>query len=129
MKLVSITFGTIPRLPGLRPSDTAHIDCDKPPEALRDWRISIRGQQAFFISPPGWQRDLNAKVRDAKGAVTVYEIPRAEMFLQWSGDAAEVEGVLQAVKFDSEPFGGRPAPVAADKPILAQIPAGQVGDA
>lgn len=127
MKLVSITFGTVPRMPGLRPAETAHIDCDKPGDALKDWRVAIRGQQVFFISPPGWDRDRSAR-RDPKGAITVFEVPRTEMFFQWRGDTEEIETILKSGKFESPPFGWQPTPVASDKPIIEQIPANQIGD-
>lgn len=129
MKLLSITFGTIPRIPGLRPSDTGHIDCDKPPGALQDWRVTVRGQQVFFISPPGWQPGQAAKLRATEGPITVHEVPRAEIFFAWSGTAEELEGLIKGGKYESPPFGWKPPIVTDGKPILEQIPAGQVGDA
>lgn len=128
MKLASISFKVTPRLPGLRPGDLVTIDLDKPGDALVGWKLSIRGQQVFFISPPGWVRDRAAK-RDAKGPVTVFEVPRAEITFCWTGSPDEVETILKGGKYDSELFGWQPTPVAADKPLLAQVPSSQVGDA
>jgi len=131
MKLVNITFGSIPRLPGLRPADLGKIDCDKPGEALRGWRLVLRGQQAFFISPPGWVQDQSDKRRDSAGPVTVYEMDRSEVLMHWHlgpGDAELETFFKRSGKWESPPFGWRPAPVASDKPILGQIPDGQMGD-
>lgn len=130
MKLASLSFKAIPRLPGIRPGDLVTIECDKPPEALKGWRVSIRGQQVFLISPPGWDRDRSIKVRDANGPATIFEIPRAEVLFVWSCAADEVEMVLKGGKHDSEPFGPPPAPMTidAEKSILAQIPPNEIGD-
>ena len=132
MKLITITFGNTPRLPGLRPAETGHIECDKPSDALRGWKLVIRGQQIYFVSPPGWVRDQNQKRRDGKGPVTVHgPVPMNDVYLQWQAeDAVELEAVLKTGKpWESPAFGWQPAPVAADKPILEQIPVGQMGDA
>lgn len=61
MKLVSISFCNIPRMPGLRPTDLGTIILDKPGDALKDWRLVIRGAQAFFVSPPGWTPDHSVR--------------------------------------------------------------------
>ncbi len=130
MKLINITFGSVPRLPGLRPSDLGKIDCDKPGESLRGWRLILRGQQAFFVSPPGWVQDQSDKRRDDKGPVTIYEMSRTEVLLHWKGMTDELEAtVFKSGKYESPPFGWTPAPVAGDKPILDQVPSGQIGDA
>jgi hypothetical protein len=128
MRLCNITFGSIPRLPGLRPVDLGKIECDKPTEALRGWRLILRGTQAFFVSPPGWVPDQSEKRRDPKGPITVYEMARAEVLLHWQGDDADLEAVFKTSKYESPPFGWHPAPVATDKPFLEQIPPSQVGD-
>lgn len=131
MKLISITFGTTPRLPGLRPVETGHIECDNPSAALAGWRFAIRGTQVHFISPPGWHRD-QAQKRDAKGGITAYgPFPIGDVYLQWQfTNEAELATLLKGkLEFDSPPFGWKPAPVESDKPLLAQVPAGQMGDA
>lgn len=128
MKLVSVSFKVIPRLPGMRPGDLINIQCDKPGEALRDWKISIRGQQVFFISPRGWIRDQNMK-RDPQGPVAVFEMPRGEMYFQWEANADELEMLYKGGKFETPPLGWMPEPIVADKPLLAQIPSSQMGDA
>lgn len=129
MKLASISFNAIPRMPGMRPGDLATIETAKPGDALLGWRISIRGQQVFLISPPGWDRDRDrSKKRNPNGPTTVFEIPRAEVTFQWTGSADEVEAILKGGKYDSEPF-GPPPELASDKPLLEQIPSSQMGDA
>jgi hypothetical protein len=128
MKLVNITFGTTPKVPGIRAADLGTVELDKPSEALRGWRLILRGQQAFFVSPPGWLRDLSEKRRDAKGPVTIFEMPRTELTLHWQATEGELENVLKGGKWESPPFGWQPAPVVTDKPILAQIPVSQMGD-
>ncbi len=134
MKLISITWGTTPRMPGLRPSDTGRIECDKPGTALDGWRVSIRGTQIFFISPAGWNRDQSVKTRDASGPRVVFgPVPTSDVYLEWHTESdAEVTALTTSkvkMEFDSPPFGWRPTVIAADKPILEQIPAGQMGDA
>lgn len=129
MKLTSISFGVVPRLPSLRPTDLGKIDCDKPGVALEGWRLILRGQQAFFVSPPGWGPDRSEKRRDPKGPIVVYEIPRTEVILHWQGSPSELDDVLKGGKYESPPFGWQPATVATDKPILEQVPASQMGDA
>lgn len=130
MKLNTITFKAIPKMPGMRPGDLITIDTAKPGDGLKDWRVSIRGQQVFFISPSGWVSDRSVKQRDAKGPITVFEIPRAEVIFGWSGPSDELEAILKGGKYDSEPFGFVPTPVVSDRPILDQVvPPGQMGDA
>lgn len=129
MRLASITFKAIPRMPGVRPGDLCTIDVDKPGDALKGWRISIRGQQVFFISPSGWVRDRNDKRKNEKGPTIVIEVPRAEVVFYWEGAADELEAILKGGKYDSDPFGWQPPGLMPDKPILAQVPAGQMGDA
>ncbi len=129
MKLISITFGSTPKLPGLRPTDLGTIKLDNPGEALRGWRLFLRGSTAFFVSPPGWVPDQSEKKRDPKGAVTIHEVARDELRMQWSVGADKIEDALKNNQWESPPFGWQPAPIASDKPILEQIPASQVGDA
>jgi hypothetical protein len=130
MKLKQVTFDRVPKLPGIRPGDLTTLDCANP-GVLKDWRIILRGQSMYLVSPVGWTHNENRGTRrDPKGPVTMYEIPRADVFLQWDvADEAEIEAVLKGGKYESEPLGFKPALVEADKPILAQIPANQVGDA
>lgn len=131
MKLVSISFKAIPRMPGVRPGDLVNLVCDKPTDGLRDWRVAIRGQQIFFISPQGWHTDRSLRRPPSSdgGPITVFEISRAEVFFQWEGAADELEALFKGGKFESPPFGYEPKQVVADKPIIEQIPAAQMGDA
>lgn len=132
MRLISITWGSTPRLPGLRPSDTNRIECDKPSDALKGWRVSIRGTQIYFISPPGWHRDQSVRTRDPQGPRTAFgPIPASDAYLEWVAESdADVAALLDGkMKLDSPPFGWQPAPIAAGKPFLEPIPPGQMGDA
>lgn len=129
MKLLSITFKATPRMPGVRAMDLSTIDTEKPGDSLKGWRLSIRGQQVFFISPRGWVRDQNVKRRDALGPITVFEVPRAEVCLEWQGGPEELEAMIKGGKWESPPFGPPPRPIDETKPLLEQIPAGQMGDA
>jgi hypothetical protein len=130
MKLKKITFARVPALPGIRAGDLSSLDCDNP-GVLKDWRLVLRGPSVFLISPAGWGPSENRGTkRDPKGPVTMYEIPRVDVFLQWAaGDEADIEAVLKGGRYDSEPLGWKPTPVESDKPILSQIPASQLGDA
>lgn len=131
LKLTKITFGRIPAFAGLRAGELSSFELDNPPAALKDFRAILRGQSLFLVSPPGWNNtnQTQPKNRDPKGPVVIFECPRADAFLHWSGDEDGVLEVLKGVKYETMPFGWKPAPVETDKPILAQIPAGQVGDA
>lgn len=132
MKLVSITFASSPRLPGIRPGDMATITCDRPDGAMRGWRVSIRGASVFFISPAGFDREKSPLAWDKSKLPIVHEIPRANCYLQWSGPSTSADfDSLAKNKYDSEPF-GQPfeLPVEeAPKSILAQLDPSQMGDA
>ena len=133
MRLLSITWSSTPRLPGLRPSDLGKIDCDKPGTALEGWRVSVRNAQIFFISPPGWNRDQSIRIRDACAPRTVFgPVPLADVYLEWNTESdADLQALLKGkIEYESpHGFGWRPAPINTDKPILEQIPPGQMGDA
>ncbi len=133
VKLHGISFGTTPRIPGVRPGDLAAIDCDNPSGALRDWKIIVRSQSIFIVSPPGWlpSNASQPSQRNPKGAVVVHEVPRSEVYLEWRSDELlDMETFLKSTaKHETPPLGWKPAPIETDKPILAQIPQGQVGDA
>lgn len=132
MRLVSITWGTIPRLPGLRPSDTGRILCDNPASPLKDWRVFVRGPQIFFVSPPGWSADQSARSRDPLSPRTVFgPMAASDVYLEWQAETeVEVLALLDGkMKFESPPFGWRPAPPLNVKPFLEQITPSQVGDA
>lgn len=133
MKLVSIAWSSTPRIPGLRPSEAGRIECDKPGTALEGWRVTVRGAQIFFVSPAGWSRDQNIRTRDPLGPRTVFgPIPVAEIYLEWLAESdADVATLTKGklVDFESPPFGWRPAPIVTDRPILDQVPPGQLGDA
>lgn len=131
IKLTGISFGVTPRIPGVRSGDLAAVDCDNPSTALAGWRIILRQQSVFFISPPGWL-PANAgrpSERDAAGPVIVHEVPRSEAYLQWQDTDGDVEAFLKFTsKYESQPLGWKPAPFEAPRSILAQIPANQLGD-
>lgn len=130
MKLVSITFGTTPRLPGLRPSDTGHIPCDNP-GAMKGWKLAIRGNHVYFISPKGWQRSSEAK-KDAAGPVTVFgPFAVGDVYFEWQcPDEVQLKKLLDGkLTWESPEFGWTPTPVVPGQSILAQVPAGQMGDA
>lgn len=132
MKLHKITFARIPALPGIRAGDLSTLDLDNPAAPLRGWRLALRGPSVFLISPPGWNpsNQTTPQSRNPNGPVIVHQIPAAEVFFHWEGSAADIDTMLKTGmnKFESQPF-GPPTPVAPDKPILEQVPPGQVGDA
>lgn len=128
LKLQALTFGTTPRLPGVRASDMVTIECDNPKEWLKDWRVIIRGATVFFVSPPGW---INGRPkRDWRGtATTVYEVPRSDVNLHWTGDPEDIETMLKGNnKWETPPLGWKPEPPA---PVVSEpaVPPGQMGDA
>lgn len=130
MKLKKITFDHVPSLPGIRAGDLSTIDCAAP-GVLKDWRIILRGPSMFLVSPPGWTLNeaRNAR-RDPKGPVQMYEVARSNVYFQWeAADDLDIEAVLKGGKYESEPLGFKPTPIEDDKPILAQIPPSQIGDA
>lgn len=129
MKLLSISFKAVPRMPGVRASELATIKPDKPGDALHGWRVSLRGQQVFFISPPGWLRDQNIRQRDLNGPVTVFEVSRADVYFEWEGSAAELETLFKGGKWESPPFGPPPPAIDPTRPLLEQVPTAQIGDA
>ncbi len=124
MKLVSLSFNSIPRMPGFRAGDICVIESAKP-QAFLGWRVSIRGERVFFVSPPGWEAG-STKVR-AGGPVTIFETSRIEVTFQWSGNELEIETILKGGKYDSEPL-GPPPELAKPKSLLDQVPASQLGD-
>lgn len=130
MKLNKITFGRIPALPGIRAGDLSTLELDNPAAPLRGWRIALRGQSVFLISPPGWspRNQTTPATRDPKGPIVVHQIPAADVFFHWEGDPAEIDSMLKGnfSKHESPPFG--PPPQAAPEPA-APIPPGQTGDA
>jgi hypothetical protein len=132
-KLKTVTFDHAPKIPGIRPGDLSTIDCDNPPSTLKDWKIVLRGGSMYLISPPGWsnREENRATKRDPKGPSVVHEIPRTGVYLQWITTGADDLDALfkNGGKYESEPLGFKPVPVEEDKPILSQIPPGQMGDA
>lgn len=134
MKLVSLTWGTTPRLPGLRPTDTGKIQLDNPGDALRNWKLLIKGKELYFISPEGWSRDHSSRTSShVPGAPTTVfgPMPLTEVYLEWNVDNEAELAALTAGKltYESPPFGWKPVAVDPEKPMLDQIPAGQMGDA
>ena len=127
MKLVSICFAQAPRIPGLRPSAFSSIECDNPHEQLKHWRVSLRGPAVFLISPPGWMTGRRSHEWDPKGARVIHEIPRANCYLQWSGDEGAVDMIVKG-KYESEPFGG-PIQVRAEPAPEPEIDPKDLGDA
>ena len=132
MKLISITWSSTPRMPGLRPTDLGKIDCDNPNGPMKDWRAVIRGPQMFLISPTGWLKDQSAK-RGTSGCTVFGPIPVSDVYLEWHAETeAEVAAMTKPgnkIEHETQPFGWRPTPIVSDKPILDQIPPGQMGDA
>lgn len=132
MKLVSITFESAPKLPGIRPGDLCTINCDRPDGAMRGWRVMIRGAAIFFVSPAGFQTNVSPMAWDKTKPPIVHEVPRANCYLQWSGPSspADIDTLVKS-KYDSEPL-GEPFEVVvpeAPKSILAQLDPSQMGDA
>ncbi len=131
MKLVSITFESAPRIPGIRPGDMSTIKCAQPEGAMRGWRVAIRGASVFFISPAGWEQGKTFMQWDPKKAPTIHEVPRASCFFQWDGFPDEIDALMKSGKHDSEPFGAafeKPVVEEAPKSILAQLDPSQMGD-
>lgn len=124
LKLQSVSFAGQRIICGVRIEQT--IECDRPPPPLKDWRILVRGAHLVMISPPGWTPS-NPATREEKGPRVAVEIARSEAILKWSGDEAELTRIVK--EYDSQPLGWQPKPVDAEKPLLEQIPPGQVGDA
>lgn len=130
LKLVGITFYETPIVPGLRAGAWSSLKCDEPVGSLMGWRIVVQGQIVVFVSPPGWA-PANASyphLRDPKGPMRIFELPKSTMCLEWSGDESAIEAIRKGGKYETMPLGWKPAPVVDDKPILAQIPS-QLGDA
>lgn len=118
--LVSITFTQSPRLPGVRAGAMESIAIDSPHEALKHWRIAIRGASVFFISPPGWRTGKKWHEWDVLGRSTIHEVPRALVVLQWSGTPEAIDTIVKG-KYDSPMFGG-PVPVVKDPPLVPDPP-------
>lgn len=136
MRLEKIRFMTRAYLPGVPPGEGTELDLAKPPEAMRGWRVHVRGPEIAFASPPGWS--ANNLFRDGKtgaqesedgtrmiaGPRVVHTMPRDLVRLQWSSPTAcdERTGAIddkphekalnEALKsYTSEPM-GPPLPVA-----------------
>lgn len=133
MKLKTITFKQTPRLPGLRADAVTSIDLDNVPSALAGWNILVRGPVLVLVSPPGWtkQTATSPTQRDSKGPMEVHVIPTSDAYLHWIVNTTEELDTIAkgGVKHETGPIGIKPVAVDATKAILAQIPAGQVGDA
>ncbi len=141
MKLNSITFMQTPRIPGLRPGELNEMTLENPPEALRGWRLEIRGASVFLISPPGWTRNTPCKASDmadydarygkSTAPSTIHEVPRMNCFLHWAGNAGEVEKIGKT--FLTQPLGVpefAPAPPEQAKPnLLSALGNKDLGDA
>lgn len=115
--LLTVTFTETPRLPGVRAGEMSSIELDKPHEALKHWRLAVRGASVFLISPRGWRQGKKRHEWDDNGANIVHEIPRALCVFQWSGSPDLIDIVAKG-KYDSPPFGG-PLP---DREKLAPPP-------
>jgi hypothetical protein len=130
MKLVSITFETAPRIPGIRPGDMVTIKCDQPEGAMRGWSVSIRGASVFFISPPGWKQGETHSQWDKRKNPVMHEVPRSGCYFQWDGVRDEIDAFMKSGKYDSAPF-GTPFDQPAEEPpksILGQLDPSQMGD-
>lgn len=91
-RLVSISFTTSPRLPGMH---GAPLSFDLPIRTgpLKDWKIALRAETILLRSPPGWfagQTPVQRRTEEQSTDVTVYEVPREWAALQWSwGDGEQ----------------------------------------
>lgn len=131
VKLVSITFENAPRIPGVRAGDMTVVLCDTPATPLFGWRALLRGTSLFFVSPRGWLPGRHSHEWDETAPSVIHEVPRVHVFLQWSGDLADVDTILAKGKFETPPFGPPPAArpiIEPGKGILAQLDPAQMGD-
>ncbi len=130
LKLDSITFDHAPRIPGVRAGDMIQIICEQPTGPLVGWRVILRGNSVFFASPKGWRPGVQPHDFAPDGPQLMHEVPRAHVFMHWSGDAADIDAVITKGKFETPPFGQPVAvrPVVEGKGILAQLDPSQLGD-
>jgi hypothetical protein len=130
VRLAGFTLDRAPgRLPGIRAGDLTSVDLENPPQVLFGWNFIVSGNALFMVSPPGWHPS-NATLpnnRDAKGPTMVYEIPRDTVFFHWKGSTKELETVLKGERFETGAIGPKKEDMPA--PLLAKIPANQIGDA
>lgn len=135
MKLESIAFLNAPKLPALRTGHAHHLECDNPPEALRGWKVEVRGAAVLLISPPGWSHadkcasvytdDYEQKYGKSTKPRTICEVPRAQVYLHWLGDVDP----KALGNYASQPMGIRERPAdESPKSLLAQIDPKDLGD-
>jgi len=133
LKLSGITFDRVARIPGIRAGDLTTLRLDDYNNGpLLGWRVIVRKGAIVFVSPPGWTSATATEPtrRNLLGPCEIHEVPRADVFLHWTGDEEAIAQVANGgVVYESKPLGWKPAPVESDKPILAQIPVAQIGDA
>lgn len=132
LKLCNMTFvHAPPRMPGIRAGDLTFIDCENVSGALMGWTLSIRGQTLYMISPPGWTHATanDPPRRDPNGPRFVQQIPLNNVFFGWQGDADGLDTLMKGGKWDApNPLGWRPVVIETNKPLLSQVPPGQMGD-
>lgn len=128
-KLISLTFTATPRIPGLRAGDFVTIECDNPATSLRDWRAVVRPGLVFLISPPGWAPNnaSEPRRRDPKGPRAVVQLAAGDVTLMWQAEDADLEDTYKCGKYESQPFGWKPAPTIVEEPAI--IPVNEIGDA
>lgn len=129
LKLISITFEHAPKIPGVRSGDMTTVNCYEPSDALRNWRVIMRGPSLFFVSPAGWWPGRNPSEFDPKGPCRVHEVPRASCYLHWTGSDSDIDAVIVKGKFESPPFAREPEPTPAPERILDKLDPSQLGDA
>lgn len=106
LALKTITFKTAPRIPGVRAGDLIEINCENPPESMRDWHAVVRGGVVLLVSPPGWLMGKYSREATGVGARRIHEIPRNNCFLFFEGDSEDIKAVLDLSKtFTSAVFG------------------------
>lgn len=106
LTLKSITFKSAPRIPGIRPGDCTEMNCENPPESLKDWHVVIKGATVMLISPPGWRSGSYTRESGGKGPRRFHEIPRNNCFLYFEGELEEIKAIQDPSKvFTSDPFG------------------------
>lgn len=129
LKLLKVTFDKTPaRIGSLRGGDMSQISADKS-SPMDGWRVSIRGNVVFLISPKGWVHGQPANRWDPEGTAQTHEFPRTHCFFHWEGSDTELAEFAKHGKFDSPPFGPPPPPVTVEPPgILGNLDPAQMGD-
>ena len=86
----------------------------------------LRGTSLFLVSPNGWQPGRTVNQWNPKEPSLIFEVPRTNCFLHWSGEPEEVEEIAKK-HFTSRPFGPE-APVEMLQ-VIPKVDSAQLGDA